>query len=204
MWARKGDVLLRCNGFSRAIAVVLLVGFVVSACDLGDDGGSSRPQPSTPVTIRGSDTPPPSSPPWTLADLVNHQCAVFDEADLARFEMVSPGVVGDGSEFCRWQSLPTAPTTAVMYFLPDIRRQYQDLEAAYRDEPNFRTLTVAGRPAFVEDDRNLSGTQTCQLWVSVPSGGTIQFEYALKNAGVVDENCATAVDIATVLAERVH
>ncbi|PZT95358.1 MAG: hypothetical protein DI630_24620 [Gordonia sp. (in: high G+C Gram-positive bacteria)] len=185
MWARKGDVLLRCNGFSRAIAVVLLVGFVVSACDLGDDDGSSRTQPSTPVTIRGSDTPPPSSPPWTLADLVNHQCAVFDEADLARFEMVSPGVVGDGSEFCRWQSLPTAPTTAVMYFLPDIRRQYQDLEAAYRDEPNFRTLTVAGR-------------------VSVPSGGTIQFEYALKNAGVVDENCATAVDIATVLAERVH
>ena len=134
---------------------------------------------------------------------MNHQCAVFDEADLARFEMVSPGVVGDGSEFCRWQSLPTAPTTAVMYFLPDIRRQYQDLEDAYRTEPNFRTLTVAGRPAFVEDDRNLSGTQTCQLWV-LPSGGTIQFEYALKNAGAVDENCTTAVDIATVLAERVH
>ncbi|PZT86598.1 MAG: hypothetical protein DI630_34965, partial [Gordonia sp. (in: high G+C Gram-positive bacteria)] len=167
--------------------MVLLVGFVVSACDLGDDGGSSRPQPSTPVTIRGSDTPPPSSPPWTLADLVNHQCAVFDEADLARFGMVSPGVVGDGSGFCRWQSLPTAPTTAVMYFLPDIWRQFEDLEDAYRNEVNFRTLAVAGRPAFVEDDRNFSGTQTCQLWVSVPSGGTIQFEYALKNAGVVDE-----------------
>jgi hypothetical protein len=139
-----------------------------------------------------------------LADLVNHPCAVFDEADLAGFGMGSPGVVGDGPGFCRWQSLPTAPSAAVMYFLPDIWRQYQDLEGAYRTEGNFRTLTVAGRPAFIEDDRNLSGTQTCQLWVSVPSGGTIQFEYALKSGGDVDENCATAVDIATVLAQRVR
>ena len=196
--------MLRCNRFSRAIAATFVMAFVLTGCDAGGDDSSSGTQSSTRTTVRGSDTPPPSSPPWTLADLVNHQCAVFDEADLARFGMINPGVVGDGSAFCRWQSLPTAPSAAAMYFLPDIWRQYQDLEDAYRNEPNSRTLTVAGRPAFLEDDRNLSGTQTCQLWVSVPSGGTIQFEYALKTAGDVDENCATAVDIATVLAERVH
>jgi hypothetical protein len=200
-WGKKGDILLRCRRLSRATAVAFAVGLVVSGCGFGGESGSTRTQSSTLVTIRGSDTPPPSSPPWTLAD---HPCAVFDEADLGRFGMVSPGVVGEGPGFCRWLSLPTAPKAAVMYFLPDISRQYQDLEDAYRNEENFRTLTVAGRPAFVEDDRNLSGTQTCQLWVSVPSGGAIQFEYALKSAGDVDENCATAVDIATVLAERVR
>lgn len=205
MWGAKGGVVVRCTSVSRAAAVCVM-GVVVSACGIGDnDDGSTPAQPSTPITIRGSDTPPPASLPWTLADLVNHQCSVFDEADLTRFAMASPGAVEDGAEFCRWQSVPTAPTAAVMYFLPDIGRHYQDLEEVYRREENVRTLTIAGRPALIADDRNLSsGTHTCQLWVSVPSGGTIQFEYALKTAGAVDENCSTAIDIVTTIAMRVY
>lgn len=113
---------------------------------------------------RGSDTPPPSSPPRTLADLVNHH---------ARCSTRPPCPFRDGQCRCgrrRFRVLSVAEPTHRTHYGGDVLparhlAQYQELEDAYRNEPNFRTLTVAGRPAFVQDDRNLSGTQTCQLWV---------------------------------------
>jgi hypothetical protein len=129
---------------------------------------------------------------------------VLGEADLARLGFQSPGTVDDTMDFCRWQTAPTAQPQAVMYFLPDVWRRYEHLEEGYRNEETFRTLTIAGRPAFLEDERKLSGTQSCQIWVSVPSGGTIQFENAYKTAGAVDESCSHAADIAATIAERVQ
>ena len=79
----------------------------------------------------------------------------------------------DGQSRCgrrRFRVLSVAEPTHRTHYGGDVLparhlAQYQELEDTYRNEPNFRTLTVAGRPAFVQDDRNLSGTQACQLWV---------------------------------------
>ena len=158
------------------------------------------------MSMLSTRTPP--TPPWTLGDLVHHQCAVLGEADLARYGFASPGTVPDGLDFCSWKTPPTAPTQVAMAFLPVLQHRYDRLEDAYRSERNFHTLTIAGRPAFLLDDahdeRNISGIQTCQFWVSVPSGGAIQFEYKLTTPGAVDDNCSTAAQIATVIAERVQ
>lgn len=134
--------------WGRAGVVVGLVGAVLTtACDFGADDGSARPPSSTPAAILGSDTPPPT-PPWTLGDLVHHQCAVLGEADLARYGFATPGTVPDGLDFCSWTTPATAPTQVAMAFLPDLWHRYEHLEDAYRSERNFRTLTIA-RPSSV-------------------------------------------------------
>lgn len=210
MHARGGvGVVWNVGRWGRAAVVGGLAGAVLTTgCDVGADDGPARPPSSTPVTILGSDTPPPPTPPWTLGDLVHHQCAVLGEADLTRYGFPSPGTVPDGLDFCSWKTPATAPTQVAMAFLPDLRHRYEHLEDAYRSERNFQTLTIAGRPAFgldnAHDERNISGIQTCQFWVSVPSGGAIQFEYKLTTPGAVDENCSTATEIATAIAERVQ
>ncbi|MGK8489089.1 hypothetical protein [Nocardia asiatica] len=91
-----------------------------------------------------------------------------------------------------------------MYFAPDPRHRYPDLEGMRRDEQHFRTLSIAGHPAFLIDEHNPGGSRNCRIGVSVPSGGAIQFEYARRGPGDESDVCPEAVDIVTVIAERVR
>ncbi|MGK8507960.1 hypothetical protein ACRS5S_07825 [Nocardia asiatica] len=62
-----------------------------------------------------------------------------------------------------------------MDFAPDPQHRYSDLEGMRRDEQHFRTLSIAGRPAFLIDEHNPRGSRNCRIRVSVPSGGAIRF-----------------------------
>ncbi|WP_306359322.1 hypothetical protein [Nocardia sp. CC227C] len=54
------------------------------------------------------------------------------------------------------------------------------------------------------DERNFGGYRNCRIWVSVPSGGTIHLEYAPREASVDWDVCGAALEITTLVAQRVR
>ncbi len=194
-----GYLRLSRSGFRRElwVIVVVLVAMVSTACTTEGDAA-----PAAPPTVVGPETSPGPAP-WSLPELVNHQCVVLSADDLARFGFTGPGEVPDGHAYCRWHTPPAAGPRVVMFFVPDVAHSFRALAAAYRSERNFRPVRVAGRSAFVLADRSQSGRVTCRLWVAVPSGGAIQFEHADDRARPPDD-CGEALAIATVIAERVR
>ncbi|TQM26417.1 DUF3558 domain-containing protein [Nocardia bhagyanarayanae] len=184
----------------RAVVLGLLLAISATGCQIS---GTATPGPAS--AVLGPDTAPPPSPPWTLGQVVYHPCTVLGQDDLARLGFAGPGEsnVPPGPSYCRWHTLDTAPEPVAMYFAPSPYAKYADVQRISGEEKkNFQTLVIAGRPAFLIDDRRESGHRNCQISVSVPSGGLFRFEYAPRNPGVAGDVCATAQEIATVIAQR--
>ncbi|WP_439029375.1 DUF3558 family protein [Gordonia terrae] len=188
------------QGTRRAlwVAALLLLATVSAACTTE---GEAIPTP--PPTVVGPERSPGPAP-WSLPELVHHQCVVLTPGDLARFGFAHPGGVPEGHSYCRWHALPGRGPGAVMFFVPDVRHSFRALAEVYRSEDNFRPVRVAGRSAFVLTDRSQSGRLTCRVWVGVPSGGAIQFEHAADRGRPGTHDCYEALAIATVIAERVR
>ncbi len=71
------------------------------------------------------------------------------------FEVASEGVrvrIGSGEMVDREGKI-------AMYFAPDPQHRYSDLEGMRQDEQHFRTLSIAGRPAFLIDEHNPRGSR---------------------------------------------
>lgn len=184
---------------AAVIAAVLLVGAVSTGCSIPGTPIPAAPSPSIPAP----DTPPPKTPPWTLAELVHYPCTVLGPEDLARFGFDSPETPGQLESFCQWSTLDTTAVQVDMFFVPDPWHTYPRLEEEYRGEEYFRTLRIEGRTTFLIDQRNYGGYRNCRIWIAAPSGGAIHFEYAPRDAGVQWDVCAPAIDIVTVIAQRV-
>ncbi|GGN99768.1 hypothetical protein GCM10011610_68040 [Nocardia rhizosphaerihabitans] len=193
----------RARGWRRTI-VIVAIGSVIAAAMTGCE--TSEPADPTPLpTVLGPDTPPPVTPPWTMAQLVNHPCTVLGPDDLARLGFADPGKPSSsGGHYCQWLTPAANPRQVRMYFGPDYRQRFGALEDLNRTEENFRSLAVAGRPAFLVDDHSDSGHRNCRIWVSVASGGLFQFEFAPANPYPDWDFCATAVEIAAVIAGRLQ
>ncbi|MGY0499494.1 DUF3558 family protein [Nocardia sp. FBN12] len=194
----------RARGWRRTI-VVVAVGSVIAAVMTGCDTSGSAALTSPP-TVLGPDTPPPVSPPWTLAQLLNHPCTVLGLDDLARFGFAGPGEPdrSGNPHYCRWLTAAANPRQVKMYFAPVYRQEFRAHEDLHRTEDRFRTLTIADRPAFLIDDHSESGRRNCRIWVSVASGGLFAFEFAVVDPHPDWDYCAGAVEIAAVIAERLR
>ncbi|MFC9659623.1 DUF3558 family protein [Nocardia sp. NPDC127606] len=185
--------------------MVAAIGSIIAAATTGCDTTEPAAPPSPP-TVLGPDTPPPVSPPWTLAQLVNHPCTVLVPDDLARFGFADAGAVdlSGHDKYCRWITAAGNLRQVKVYFLPHYRQKFGPLEEINRTEKNFRTLTIADRPAFLIDDRSDSGHRNCKIWVSVASGGLFQFEYAVVDPHPDWDGCAAGIELATVMAEHLQ
>ncbi len=190
-----------CRGV-RAVGVMVgavLIAVAATGCEIV---GSARPAPAPTVLPRES--PPPVTPPRTLAELVNHQCTVLTPQELSRFGFESPGEAEPSNSYCRWRTPATGVEQFAMYFAPDPWRKYQPVEDAHRGTLHFRELTIARRPAFLLDEHRERAHTNCRIWVSVSSGGLFEFEYAPQGHGVEWNLCARAIEVATVIAERIQ
>ncbi|MBF6134651.1 DUF3558 domain-containing protein [Nocardia otitidiscaviarum] len=188
------------GGVRAAVAAAILAGVLETGCAV-----EGHPEPANPTpSIPGPEKKPRPSPPWTAAELVHHQCVVLGREDLVRFGFGSPEQPGEFDAFCRWRTLDTAPAPVDMYFVPEPWYSYPKLEQAHRGHEHFRTLRVEGRSAFLVDERNYGGYRNCRIWVAVPSGGTIHLEYAPREAAVTWDVCGAALEIATLIAQRVR
>ncbi|WP_194813367.1 DUF3558 domain-containing protein [Nocardia sp. XZ_19_385] len=191
----------RIRDWNRSIGVV---GLALAAAATGcQTSGTATPAPP-PTVVGPSDTPPPT-PPWTLAQLIYHPCNVLGPSDIDRFGFAGPGRLAGSqpNNYCQWLTLPTAAHPIKMYFQPDPWHTYKDIENLRRGEENFRTVTLAGQPAFLVDDRSESGHRNCKIWGAVASGGLFAFEFA-ADPGAPDDLCARATEIATVIADRLQ
>ncbi|WP_024804981.1 DUF3558 family protein [Nocardia sp. BMG51109] len=196
-----GDARTRRTVVGVAVAVgSLLVAMTSTGCET--TSGTARPAP--PPTVAGPETPLPPTPPWTLPQLVGHQCVVLGPDELARFGFRSPDEPGRYNSYCRWQTPSDAPVQIASYFAPDPWHKYTALRDEHSAEERFRTLTIAQRPAFLIDEHRDGGYRNCRIWVSVPSGGAIQFEYALRDGDPAADVCAAAVDVVTAITVKVR
>nr|WP_280464008.1 DUF3558 domain-containing protein [Nocardia carnea] len=143
--------------------------------------------------------------PWSLFELYNHPCTVLGPEDLLRFGLTGPGEpnLDFGSNYCRWGPPHTAPEGLTMYFASNIFDRFSTLEDAERNEEGFRTLDIAGRPAFLVD-RYPNGHRNCMIWVQVASGGLFQTEYVPRAPTPGQDVCGPAIEITTVIAERIR
>lgn len=196
---------MKTNGTSRIrtlFAVLLGSAFVTAAsCDVPGAATTAPPQ-----TVLGRDTPPPTTPPWRLAELVNHPCVVLGPADLARAGLSGPGEpeLDFGLGYCHWTP-PTADLEGVrLYFAPNPWDRYTTLADSKRHEVNFRTLDIAGSSAFLIDRHRDSGYRNCMIWVQVASGGLFQTEYAPQQPVPDTDVCGPAIEIAAVIAQRIR
>ncbi len=182
---------------ARAVLAVVLLAASVAGCTTA---GTAYPAPQPPIL--GPDATPPATPPWSLRQLVYHQCIVLGTADLARFGFGNPPQPRPHESYCHWQSAGSAPTPIEMFFEPDIVDKYTELADSKQGEKYFRRLTIASRSAFLIDEHRDGGYRNCMIWVSVPSGGVVRFEYAAHTGN--EDLCTAATDVVTVIAERVQ
>lgn len=187
----------------RRIGAVLMGSALVAAagCQVP---GTATTAPSPPVL--DPDTPPSATPPWSLSELYNHPCTVLGPEDLTRFGITGPGEpnLDFGPSYCRWGPPHTAVDGLRMYFAANIFDRFSYLEEVKRDEEGFRTLDIAGRPTFLIDDRHATGHRNCMIWVQAASGGLFQTEYVPRPTAPGDDVCDPAIEITTVIAERIR
>lgn len=159
-----------------------------------------------PPSVLDLDTPPPVTPPWTLAELVNHPCTVLGPDDLASFGLVSPGKpqLDFGPRYCRWSAPATDPEAVRLIFAPNPWDRFGALADSKRDEEHFRTLDITGDSAFLVDRHRPSGSRNCMIWVQVASGGLFQLEYVPLAPVPGQDVCGPAIEIAGVIAQRIR
>ncbi|WP_280315104.1 DUF3558 family protein [Nocardia abscessus] len=186
----------------RLCAVVLGSALVTAAgCEISGTA-TTAPRP----TVLSTDTSPPTTPPWRLAELVNHPCTVLGPGDLTRFRLTGPGIPALDStpSYCRWSTPAAEPEGVRMIFAPNPWHRYGTVEDTKNDKENFRTLHIAGRSAFLVDRRRQSGHRNCMIWVQVASGGLFQVEFVPAAPAIGQDVCGPAIEIAGVIAERIR
>lgn len=184
--------------FTACVCVAL-----ISACE------TTRQAPATTVVVPV--LPPVPERPWTVDELTYHPCAVLDADDTARFILVPEGesaIPPNALPSCSWQSVQNSPagrfsvrfTTSESGLGDPGRRQDQDSAD--------RQVTIGGRRAAVRPgDGYPDGTHdSCSVDVAVPSGGSfgIHLGGGGLHAGVTWDLCPQAVEIAGVIAGKMH
>ncbi|MGW0248589.1 DUF3558 domain-containing protein [Nocardia goodfellowii] len=166
---------------------------------------SGTPTTAPRPTVLGSDTPPAATPPWTLAELVNHPCTMLGPDDLSRFGITGSGepALNSRPSYCRWRTPGAESGGARMVFAPNPWERFGSLEEIKREEANFRTLQIAGRAAFLVD-RHRESRRNCMIWVQVASGGLFQVEYIPESPVAGQDVCGPAIELAGTIAERIR
>jgi hypothetical protein len=200
-----GRVIMQRDAGSRVRRLwAVLLGSALVAATGCEVSGTATTAPAP--TVLAPDTPPPATPPWTLAELVNHPCTVLGPDDLTRFGLTGPGEPELDSRpgYCHWSPPAPAPDGVAVFFAPNPWDRYGMLQDIERDKEHFRTLDIAGAPAFLVDRHRPSGHRNCMIWVQVASGGLFQVEFAPEVPTAGQDVCGPATALAEVIAERIR
>ncbi|MGI5219623.1 DUF3558 domain-containing protein [Nocardia sp. CA-290969] len=197
----RNAVRARCRGIGVMAAVSVLVPGAV-----GCETTAAAPE-TVVVEVPGPGMPLPVAP-WTAAQLTYHPCVVLEESELTRFGLETPGRASTPPQLpnCYWNGRDGAGRSYTVSFVPDHDGNYQVSEDVYREKSpdGTRTLAVADRPAFLFIDDAVQPLG-CTAYVSVRSGGLLQFSADYDSAAVITpQDCDTLVEIATLVAGRMR
>ncbi|MGN2638930.1 DUF3558 family protein [Nocardia takedensis] len=162
------------------------------------DAGDHRPV----VTLEPGESGA-ATPPWTLAEVFDRPCAVLTANEVDRFGFASPGHHDATFDQCEWSTPETTTAKTMMYFLPGVNLKFHPYTRAFDGRAGARVLTVAGRAAHLEEWLYPTGQHMCGLSVSIASGGAMRIELEPEQALDYDV-CARAIEIATVITERLR
>ncbi|WP_280420847.1 DUF3558 family protein [Nocardia carnea] len=176
---------------------------LIAACE------TTRPAPATTVVVPVA--PPVPERPWTVDELTYHPCSVLDADDTARFILEpggEPATPPNALPACSWQSVQTSPAGRFSVRFTPSKSGVEGSRRQENQDSADREVTIGGNRAAVRpDDRYPDGSHgSCSVEVAVPSGGSfgIRLDGGGLHTGVAWDPCPQAVDIAGVIAGKLH
>ncbi|WP_433574404.1 DUF3558 family protein [Nocardia brasiliensis] len=184
----------------------LVVGVLILGMLAGCDGNSTAPPTASRSTAAMPALPPP---PWALAELTAHPCAVLDETDNARF-VLDPVARAEtpprNLPACSWSSIQSAPAGSFTIRFAPSSTDLSDLSQRQVRDPLEQQITIDGRAAVKPTVRPDGRAGSCNVQVSVPSGGSFYLGIAVPglHTGVDWDVCRKVVEVATVIRARLR
>lgn len=165
--------------------------------------------PAAPASTVVVPVPPPvPERPWTAGELTYRPCAVLDTADTARFVLEpagAPATPPNTLPECVWSSIQNSPAG---FFTVRFSPNANDRTGSDRPGPDEQRITLGGKAALVAaGDRYPDGTHGgCAVDVELASGGSFAVGVTAGGieTGVAWDPCPKAVEIAGVIAGKVH
>ncbi|MBF6166288.1 DUF3558 domain-containing protein [Streptomyces gardneri] len=185
----------------------LVVGAVVVAVTGCDTPAATEPAASP----SSATTPALGPPPWTVAELTDHPCAVLGPDEIAGFVLdpheVRAETPPQALPRCSWFSVQTSQAGRFNIGFAPRSSGLTDLSQRTRPDPLETEIEIGGRRATLRPEIRPDGRNGgCGTHVSVPSGGSFHLGIVAPGiaTGVDWDVCAKTVAVATAISARLR